>query len=107
MTCKIVNVHRAMCNLANSSGSFISYRLAQIKNAQQVSLEAGNSPQMVLAHYRRLVTETQATEWFGIRAAERLEEPRKRGTPNREECVRRPASRPNENLPSQRGIVSG
>jgi integrase len=46
--------------------SYISYRLAQIKNVHQVSLEAGNSPQMVFAHYRQLVTETQATEWFGI-----------------------------------------
>ena len=41
--------------------SFISYRLAQIKNVHQVSLEAGNSPQMVFAHYRQLVTETQAS----------------------------------------------
>jgi integrase len=46
--------------------SFISYRLAQIKNVHQVSLEAGNSPQMVFGHYRQLVTETQATEWFDI-----------------------------------------
>jgi len=46
--------------------SFISYRLAIIKNVHQVSLEAGNSPQMVFAHYRQLVTETQSTEWFGI-----------------------------------------
>ncbi len=46
--------------------SFISYRLAQIKNVHQVSLEAGNSPQMVFAHYRQLVTETEAAEWFGI-----------------------------------------
>jgi integrase len=46
--------------------SFISYRLAQIKNVHQVSLEAGNSPQMVFQHYRQLVSETQATEWFGI-----------------------------------------
>jgi hypothetical protein len=46
--------------------SFISYRLAQIKNVHQVSLEAGNSPQMVFAHYRQLASETQATEWFGI-----------------------------------------
>ncbi len=46
--------------------SYISYRLAQIKNVHQVSLEAGNSPQMVFAHYRQLVSEAQATEWFGI-----------------------------------------
>jgi len=36
------------------------------KNVHQVSLEAGNSPQMVFAHYRQLVSETLATEWFGI-----------------------------------------
>jgi integrase len=46
--------------------SFISYRLAQIKNVHQVSLEAGNSPQMVFKHYRQLVTESAAREWFGI-----------------------------------------
>lgn len=46
--------------------SFISYRLAIIKNVHQVSLEAGNSPQMVFANYRQLVTETQAAEWFQI-----------------------------------------
>jgi integrase len=46
--------------------SFISYRLAEIKNVHQISLEAGNSPQMVFKHYRQLVSETQATEWFGI-----------------------------------------
>lgn len=46
--------------------SFISYRLAVIKNVHQVSLEAGNSAQMVFKHYRQLVTETQAKEWFEI-----------------------------------------
>jgi len=46
--------------------SFGSYRLAQIKNAAQVSLEMGNSPQMVFAHYREVVTEKQAGRWFGI-----------------------------------------
>lgn len=46
--------------------SFISYRVAEIQNIHQVSLEAGNSPQMVFKHYRQLVSKTQATEWFGI-----------------------------------------
>lgn len=46
--------------------SFCSYRLAAIKTAAQVSLEAGNSPQMIFKHYRELVTEEEATEWFGI-----------------------------------------
>jgi integrase len=46
--------------------SFISYRLAVIKDVGQVSLEAGNSPGMVFKHYRQLVRESEATEWFGI-----------------------------------------
>ena len=48
--------------------SFISYRLAIIKNVHQVSLEAGNSPNMVFAHYRQLVRESEAAEWFSIAA---------------------------------------
>ncbi len=46
--------------------SFISYRVAVIKNVHQVSLEAGNSPHMVFAHYRQLVRESEAAEWFAI-----------------------------------------
>ena len=49
--------------------SFISYRLADIKNMAQVSLEAGNSPQMIFKHYRELVDGHQAQEWFGIAPA--------------------------------------
>jgi integrase len=46
--------------------SFISYRLAAIKNAAEVALEAGNSPQMIFKHYRQLVTEAEAKKWFSI-----------------------------------------
>jgi integrase len=46
--------------------SYISYRVAIIKNVHQVSLEAGNSIQMVHGHYRQLVAESQAVEWFGF-----------------------------------------
>lgn len=46
--------------------SFCSYRLAEVKSAAQVALEAGNSPQMIFKHYRELVTEEQAKEWFNI-----------------------------------------
>lgn len=46
--------------------SFISYRLAIIKDVGQVSLEAGNSPSMVFKHYRQLVRESEAKEWFSI-----------------------------------------
>jgi integrase len=46
--------------------SFISYRLALVKDVGQVSLEAGNSPGMVFKHYRQLVRESEANEWFAI-----------------------------------------
>lgn len=46
--------------------SFISYRIAKIKSADQVALEAGNLPSIIFKHYRELTTENQADEWFGI-----------------------------------------
>jgi integrase len=46
--------------------SYISYRLAQVQDAAQVALEAGNSPNMVFRHYRELVKPETAMEWFEI-----------------------------------------
>jgi len=46
--------------------SFISYRVADIQNVNQVALEAGNSPAMIFKHYRELVTPDEAKTWFGI-----------------------------------------
>lgn len=46
--------------------SFVSYRLADVKDAARDALEAGNSPQMVFRNYRKLVTEAQAKAWFAI-----------------------------------------
>ena len=46
--------------------SFCSYRLALVKNAPQVAFEAGNSPVMIDRHYKALVTEQQAAQWFAI-----------------------------------------
>ena len=46
--------------------SFITYRIATVKSADQVALEAGNSPSIIFKHYRELTTEDQADEWFGI-----------------------------------------
>ena len=46
--------------------SFISYRIAIVKSADQVALEAGNSPAIIFKHYRELTTEEQANDWFGI-----------------------------------------
>jgi integrase len=46
--------------------SYISYRIAEIKDAARVALEAGNSPEIIFKHYRELVTEQEAQEWFSI-----------------------------------------
>jgi integrase len=46
--------------------SWITYRLAEIQNVNQVALEAGNSPQMIFRHYRELATPEQARSWFSI-----------------------------------------
>jgi len=46
--------------------SFISYRIAQVKSADQVALEAGNSPSIIFKNYRELTTEEQAEKWFAI-----------------------------------------
>ncbi len=51
--------------------SFISYRLAVVKDVGQVALEAGNSASMIFKHYRQLVTETAAREWFAIIPAQK------------------------------------
>ncbi len=46
--------------------SFISCLIAKVKSADQVALEAGNSPSVVFKNYRELAREEQADEWFGI-----------------------------------------
>lgn len=47
--------------------SFISYRVAILKSAAEVALEAGNSSRMIFEHYRELVTEAEAKAWFALR----------------------------------------
>lgn len=49
--------------------SFISYRLAVVKNAAQVALEAGNSAQVVFKHYRELVKARDGKKWFAVKPA--------------------------------------
>lgn len=44
--------------------SFASYRTALIKDVAQVALECGNTPTMISQHYRQVVTEAQAKQWF-------------------------------------------
>ena len=46
--------------------SFTSYRVAKTQDVAKVSLEAGNSPQMIFKHYRELVRLDAAKAWFAI-----------------------------------------
>jgi hypothetical protein len=43
--------------------------MAVLKNAAEVSLEAGNSPKMIFEHYRGLRTEAEGKEWFSVMPA--------------------------------------
>jgi integrase len=46
--------------------SYASYRLAETADAARVSLELGNTPQMVFRHYRELVRPVDAAKWFAL-----------------------------------------
>ena len=47
--------------------SYASYRLAECADAARVSLEMGNSPQMIFAHYRELVKPQDAARYWQIK----------------------------------------
>jgi integrase len=47
--------------------SYISYRVAQTGDIQRVSLETGNSPDVIEEDYLELATEEDAEKWFKIR----------------------------------------
>ncbi len=49
--------------------SYISYRLAVLHDTARVALEAGNSPEVIFAHYRELVTPEAAEAWFKVKPA--------------------------------------
>lgn len=46
--------------------SYISYRVAVLKDVPAVALECGNSPQVIFSNYRALATEAEGKSWFGI-----------------------------------------
>ncbi len=46
--------------------SYISYRVASVKNVAQVALESGNSPGIIQREYLELVTEEDAKKWFAV-----------------------------------------
>ena len=50
--------------------SFASYRLAQLQNANQVSLETGHTVKVLFSNYRELVTPDEAKGWFNIQPEE-------------------------------------
>jgi integrase len=49
--------------------SFCSYHLAMYGNEGLTAIQAGNSPQMVFRHYRKLVTRSEAEQWFAVAPA--------------------------------------
>lgn len=46
--------------------SWISYRVDEVQNVNQVALEAGNSPATIHKHYRELVPKGDAAKWFAV-----------------------------------------
>ena len=46
--------------------SFISYRVATLKDVPAVALESGNSPAMIFQNYRALATEAEGKAWFEV-----------------------------------------
>ena len=46
--------------------SYISYRVAKTQDVNRVALEAGNSSAIIFKHYRELVTEEAAEQWFAV-----------------------------------------
>jgi len=46
--------------------SYISHRVATLKDVPAVALECGNSPQVIFSNYRALATDAEAKDWFSI-----------------------------------------
>lgn len=75
--CPFENTENQLARIAADAGvpwkrnglrhSFGTYRMALVKNEQQVALEMGNTPGMVFRHYRAIAREASAVEWFDER----------------------------------------
>ena len=46
--------------------SYITYRVATLKDVPAVALECGNSPAVIFSNYRALATEAEGKAWFAI-----------------------------------------
>jgi integrase len=74
-------LHEAMRNAATRAEitlkdnalrhSFVSYRVAAIKNVPQVAYESGNSPQIIHSNYLELVIDADVQRWFAITMPQR------------------------------------
>lgn len=72
----IPNLHRYTGGLAKEAGvewknnalrhSYVTYAMAQERDAWKVAEQVGNSPRVLQAHYKGLVLLPDAVEWFGI-----------------------------------------
>jgi hypothetical protein len=58
-------------NILRDSG--ISYRVAETGNVNQVALESGNSPGIILSNYLKCVTPSEAKKWFTIKPPKGIE----------------------------------
>jgi integrase len=66
----------SFCKIAAAAGvtwqrnalrhSFVSYRLAQVRNAPQVALEAGHTVSVLHRSYAELATQSAAKAWFSV-----------------------------------------
>jgi len=72
----IPNFNRYTGNLSKEAGvewknnalrhSYVTYAMAQERDAWKVSEQVGNSPRVLQAHYKGLVLASDAVEWFNI-----------------------------------------
>jgi integrase len=46
--------------------SYITYRVATLKDVPAVALECGNSPNVIFSNYRALATEAEGKTWFDV-----------------------------------------
>ncbi len=62
--CGVADVNRKTNGLRHS---FCTYHYAKHANESLTAQQAGNSPQMVHAHYKGLATKAEAVKWFGVK----------------------------------------
>lgn len=72
----IPNLNRYTGKLAKEAGvtwknnglrhSYVTYAVARERDSWKVAEQVGNSPRILQAHYKGLVMDTDADEWFGI-----------------------------------------